>query len=222
MKTIKVLIVEDHALVRAGLRALLERIPGIDVIAEAVNGAEAIEMVRKRPPDVVFMDIAMPVLDGLKATSLISSSYPEIRIIMVSMYAREEYVREAMAAGAAGYLVKRGATGELERAIRAVVDGATYISPEVARDLSRDPTGSSRTHDVSLMTPRQNEVLRLIAEGRSTTEIASILKISAKTVETHRANLMDRLNIHDVPGLVRFAIRAGLVSLDGSERKKEE
>src|SRR5690242_15657606 len=101
MKTIRVLIVEDHALVRAGLRALLERIPGIDVIAEAVNCAEAIEMVRKRPPDVVFMDIAMPVLDGLKATSLISSSYPEIRIIMVSMYAREEYVREAMAAGAA-------------------------------------------------------------------------------------------------------------------------
>jgi len=215
MKTIRVLIVDDHELVRAGLRALLEKISGIEVIGEAVNGAEAIEMVRRQSADVILMDIVMPDIDGLKATSLISSRHPNIRIIIVSMYAREEYVREAMKAGAVGYLVKRGATAELEQAIRAVVGGGTYLSPEVSRDLSRDRTGSLSPYDASThrLTPRQREVLRLIAKGRSTTEIATILKISAKTVETHRANLMERLNIHDVPGLVRFAIRAGLISL---------
>jgi len=209
-----VLLADDHTLVRAGIRALVEKLSEVEVIAEAKDGREALRLVREHRPDLVLMDIAMPGLNGYEATSRISKEFPDIRVIILSMYANEEYVREAVHAGAAGYLLKRCATAELEKAIKTVAGGDSYFSPLVAAQASN---GSRPSFDRALLerlTPRQREILQLIAERHSTKEIAQILGISVKTVETHRAQLMDRLAIHDVPGLVRFAIRTGLVSLD--------
>lgn len=162
------------------------------------------------------MDIAMPGLNGLEATARISKELPGVRVIMLSMYASEEYVHEAIAAGAAGYLVKRGAAAELEDAILTVASGKNYFSPLVSDHIRQERSGNIIAERASIdrLTPRQREILQLIAERHSTKDIANILDISIKTVETHRAQLMQRLNIRDVPGLVRFAIRAGLVSLE--------
>jgi DNA-binding NarL/FixJ family response regulator len=211
-----VLLADDHTLVRAGIRALVERLSEIEVIAEAKDGREALRLVREHKPDLVLMDIAMPGLNGYEATSRISKEFPDVRVIILSMYANEEYVREAVHAGAAGYLLKRCAATELEKAIKTVAGGDSYFSPLVAEHVARDGQGRPNSDRASIerLTPRQREILQLIAERHSTKEIAQVLSISVKTVETHRAQLMDRLGIHDVPGLVRFAIRTGLVSLD--------
>jgi DNA-binding NarL/FixJ family response regulator len=188
----------------------------VKVVGEAKDGREALRLVKERKPDLILMDVAMPGLNGLEATARVSKEFPDVRVIILSMYANEEYVREAINAGAAGYLVKRSAATELERAITAVARGEKYFSPLVSAHVNRDRDGrlSADRAWIERLTPRQREILQLVAERHSTKDIAGILSISVKTVETHRAQLMERLDIHDVPGLVRFAIRAGLVSLD--------
>ena len=216
MEQIRILLADDHVLVREGIRALVEKLPGVNVIGEAKDGREAVRLAKEYKPDLILMDIAMPGLNGLEATSRISKEIPKTKIIILSMYANEEYVREAIRAGAAGYLIKRGAAVELELAITSVTRGEAYFSPLVSAKIPRNRRGHLSTDWATLerLTPRQREILQMIAEGNSTKDIAAILNISIKTVETHRAQLMERLDIHDVPGLVRFAIRAGLVSLD--------
>ena len=216
MESISILLADDHTLVREGIRALVEKLPEVKVVAEAKDGREAVRLAKEHKPDLVLMDIAMPGLNGLEATARILKETPSTRVIILSMYANEEYVREAVKAGASGYLVKRAAATELELAITTVARGEKYFSPLVSATITKDRRGHI-TGDRSWLerlTPRQREILQLIAERHSTKEIAVILNISIKTVETHRAQLMQRLDIHDVPGLVRFAIRAGLVSLD--------
>jgi DNA-binding NarL/FixJ family response regulator len=216
LSSISVLLVDDHALVRAGIRALLERLADVTVMAEAKDGREAFRLIRERPPDLVLMDIAMPGLNGLEATARITREFPNVRVVALSMYSNDEYVREAIKAGAIGYLVKSGAAAELEKAIKAVTRGDSYFSPLISARVGKDKAGrlSADRALIERLTPRQREILQLIAERHSTKETAQILNISAKTVETHRAQLMQRLEIYDVPGLVRFAIRAGLASLE--------
>jgi len=219
MTPIRVVLADDHALVRAGIRALLENIEGVAVVAEAGDGRAALRAVAEHQPDVVLMDIAMAGLNGLEATARIAREHPAVRVVILSMHANEEYVLRALQAGAIGYLLKDADTAELELAVRAAARGKAYLSPAVSRHLiadyvrrvGQDPQlAESLSHGLSLLTPRQREVLQLIAEGRTTREIARLLNISVKTVETHRAQLMERLDIHDVAGLVRYAIRAGL------------
>jgi len=219
MTPIRVVLADDHALVRAGIRALLENIEGVAVVAEAGDGRAALRAVAEHQPDVVLMDIAMAGLNGLEATARIAREHPAVRVVILSMHANEEYVLRALQAGAIGYLLKDADTAELELAVRAAARGEAYLSPAVSRHLiadyvrrvGQDPQlAESLSHGLSLLTPRQREVLQLIAEGRTTREIARLLNISVKTVETHRAQLMERLDIHDVAGLVRYAIRAGL------------
>jgi len=219
LKTIRILLADDHTLVRAGIRALVERLPDVEVIAEAKDGREALQLIADHQPDLVLMDIAMPALNGLETTARISKDFPNVRVIILSMHVNEEYVHEALRAGAAGYLLKRAATAELGEAIKAVARGETYICPLVSKHVTRNSTGrlSADRSLIGRLTPRQREILQSIAERHSTKDIAGILNISVKTVETHRAQLMGRLGIHDVPGLVRFAIRAGLVTLENEE-----
>ncbi len=215
MESISILLADDHTLIRAGIRALVEKLPAVKVVGEAKDGREALRLVKEQQPDLILMDVAMPGLNGLEATRRVSKEFPDVKVIILSMYANEEYVREAINAGAAGYLVKRSAAAELEHAITAVARGEKYFSPLVSTQISKD--GGQLSADrawIERLTPRQREILQLIAERHTTKDIAVILGISIKTVETHRSQLMERLEIHDVPGLVRFAIRAGLVSLD--------
>ncbi len=216
MKPIRILLADDHTLVRAGISSLLKNLEGVEVIAEASDGREALRLVRVHRPDVVLMDIAMPGLNGLEAAARIAKIFPHVRVIILSMHVNEEYVLQALRAGAAGYLVKGADAAELEVAIRAVARGETYLSPTVSKHVVTDYIQriSGETTSLELLTPRQREVLQLIAEGYSTKKIAHTLKISVKTVETHRMQLMERLDIHDIAGLVRYAIRVGLVKPD--------
>jgi len=216
MTTLRVLLVEDHALVRAGMRALLQKIEGIEVIADVGDGLEAVRCAQTDAPDLVLMDIAMPGLNGLDATSKIVKVSSTTRVILLSMHANEEYFQQAMQVGASGYLLKGAELAELELAIRTVGRGETYFTPMVARYAieayrakSDGPSGP-----LSKLSTRQREVLQLIAEGHTTKDIAQRLDLSVKTVETHRSQLMERLEIHDVPGLVRFAMRVGLIQPD--------
>ncbi|HEU4386497.1 MAG TPA: response regulator transcription factor [Blastocatellia bacterium] len=220
---IRVLLVEDHTLVRAGLRSLLQSFGGIQVVAEAGDGRDALRLVEAHKPDLVLMDVAMPGLNGLEATTRLRKEYPGIRVLILSMYSNEEYVIQSLRAGAAGYLLKDAATTELDLAIKAIARGETYLSPAVSKVVVSDYVrrvggeGSEVPSDRSpyeRLTPRQREILQLIAEGHTTKEIAHLLNISAKTVETHRMQLMSQLDIHDVAGLVRYAIRKGLVTSD--------
>ena len=212
---IRVLLADDHALVRAGLRKLLESLSGVAVVGEAGDGREALALVASKNPDLVLLDITMPGLNGLEAAERIAREHPATRVILLSMHASEEHVLRALRAGASGYLPKDAALGELELAINAVRKGETYLSPAVSRHVSDyvRRTGATAEPRESL-TPRQREILQLIAEGQSTKRIAATLGVSVKTVETHRSQLMEKLDIHDVAGLVRYAIRIGLVSPD--------
>jgi DNA-binding NarL/FixJ family response regulator len=211
----RVLIADDHTLIRAGIRSLLEKLSGIEVVAEASDGREVLRLVAEHRPLIVLMDIAMPNLNGLDATRVLTESYPNVRVIILSIYSDEEHVYQALRAGAAGYLLKGAATEELELAIRSVAQGETYLGPQVSRPVIAEyirrtkAPGSGENLSV-----RQRQVLQLIAEGKTTKQVALELNISVKTVESHRAQLMDRLNIHDVAGLVRYAIRMGLVKVD--------
>jgi DNA-binding NarL/FixJ family response regulator len=212
----RILLADDHALVRAGIRSLLEKIPGVEVAGEASNGREAIELIRGKRPDLVLMDIAMKELGGLEALPRITKNFPSVKVIILSAHANEEYVIRALRSGAAGYMLKDAATLELELAINSVTQGKTYLSPSISRtviDSYLERVGSLSS-PIEQLTARQREILQLIAEGKNTKEIASTLEVSVKTVEAHRLQLMARLDIHDVPGLVRYAIRSGLVSSD--------
>jgi DNA-binding NarL/FixJ family response regulator len=213
---IRVLLADDHKLVRAGIRLLLEKLPDVKVIAEASDGQEAIRLVEKHEPQVVLTDIAMPALNGLEVTRHLADKFPKVRVIVLSMYSDEEHVYLALRAGAAGYLLKGAAREELELAIRAVAQGETYLSPPVAKITISEYSGRVNAKPCPLrkLSPRQKQVLQLIAEGKTTKQVALELNISVKTVETHRMQLMDRLEIHDIAGLVRFAIKVGLVGLE--------
>jgi DNA-binding NarL/FixJ family response regulator len=216
MKVTRVLLADDHSLVRAGIRSLLEKISGIEVVGEASNGREALELIKTQLPDLVLMDIAMRDLGGLEALPRITKNFPGVKVVILSAHANEEYVIRALRSGAAGYLLKDAATMELELAISAVAQGKTYLSPSISRpviDSYLERVGSASS-PIEQLTARQREILQLIAEGKNTKEIAGLLEISVKTVEAHRLQLMARLDIHDVPGLVRYAIRSGLVSSD--------
>ena len=213
-KPIRVILADDHTLVRGGIRALLEKVPAVEVLGEASNGREVLELAKTLQPDVVLMDITMPGLNGLEAAARMAKEFPKVRVLILSMHDNEEYYWRALKAGAAGYLLKKAATAELAIALQHVMDGEIYLSQEIsARLLKKFP--SQRMTDLKSpleqLTGRQREILQLIAEGQNTKQIAELLKVSTKTVEYHRMKLMMGLDVHDVPGLVRFALRVGLI-----------
>jgi DNA-binding NarL/FixJ family response regulator len=213
VKQIQVLLADDHALVRAGIRALLERIDRVHVVGEAGDGVEALDLIEKLGPDVVLLDLTMPGLSGFEVLKETTERFPGVNMIVLSVNDSAEYAIHALRAGASGYLPKSAASTELEVAIERVMHGEKYVSPSIAPEASFDfsAEGSETTPELSR---RQLEVLTLISRGSSTRDIARSLNISFKTVETHRALLMARLNIHDVASLVRYAIKKGLVKID--------
>lgn len=216
LHTISVLLADDHSLVRAGIKGLLEAIPGIEVVDEVGDGRDVLKRVKECQPQVVLQDIAMPGLNGLEVVQRLAKDHPGVKVIMLSMHANEEYVLQALRAGAAGYLLKDAATAELELALRSVMHGRTYLSPSISKALIDEylDNNTGARSPLERLTARQREILQLVAEGNTTRKIASMLNVSVKTVETHRAQLMDRLEIRDVPGLVRYAIRTGLIQAD--------
>ena len=218
-RPIRIVLVDDHVLVRAGIRGLIEDIPGAEIVAEAGNGREAIELAKQHRPDLVIMDISMTELNGIDATQILMNELPETKVLILSMHSAEEFVRRSIKAGASGYVAKDAVPLELRMAIEALMRGDMYLSPRVSHHVVT-ALGEARGDASSLdsLTLRQREVLQMIAEGKSTRDIAGALELSVKTVETHRAALMERLGIHDVAGLVRFAARNNLVSLDNNPR----
>lgn len=212
---IRVVLADDHPIVRAGIRAELEKLPEIEVAGEASDGREVLAMVKVQQPDVVFMDISMRNLNGLEATARITREFPGVRVIILSMHQNEEYFWQALKAGAAGYLLKKAATTELPAAVQQVMAGEIYLTREISSRLVKKLPLQQIAHQkgpLESLTERQREILQLIAEGQTTKAIALILKVSPKTIEYHRAKLMERLNIYDIPGLVRFALKSGLIA----------
>jgi DNA-binding NarL/FixJ family response regulator len=207
---LRILLVDDHALVRAGIRSLLQELPDVEVVAEASDGAQALQIAEREHPDVVLMDIAMKGMNGLEAAAKLREHQPGMKVVILSMHTSEEYVLLALRAGAAAYLIKDSATAELELALNSVMRGETYLSPAISRQVV-DGYVQRVGAGADPLTQRQREVLKRIAEGRSTKEIAFELNLSVKTIETHRAQIMERLGIRDVAGLVRYAMRVGLV-----------
>jgi DNA-binding NarL/FixJ family response regulator len=214
MKPTRVLIADDHALVRAGIRALVEKIEGIVVVGEAGKGSEAIEMVRELKPNLMLLDITMPEGSGFDVLEHVTEHFPDIKVIVLTVHEAGEYAIRALREGAAGFLPKSAASTELEQAIHTVMEGEPYISPETSRKTVLEYGKGTKRDLLATLSPRQREVLRLIAEGHTTKQIAQVLEISVKTVETHRAQLMERLDIHDVAGLVRYAIIVGLIDVE--------
>jgi DNA-binding NarL/FixJ family response regulator len=213
-QTKRILIADDHALFRAGMRTLLRMLPNVKVVAEAATGREAVDLARQHHPDVVVMDISMREMNGLDAALRIKAENPGIRIIILSMHESEEFVVRAFRSGASGYLLKDSTESELKLALDSIMRGETYLSPRVSRHVVNafvERADPASCVDFQL-TPRQREILQLLAEGHSTKEVAYRLGVSIKTVESHRAQIMKRLDIRDLPGLVRYAIRSGLVS----------
>lgn len=213
VKQIQVLLADDHALVRAGIRALLERIEQVQVVGEASDGLQALELIKELGPDVVLLDLTMPGLSGFEVLKETRERFPDVNMIVLSVHDSEEYALHALRSGAVGYLPKSAASTELEVAIVRVSRGEKYLSPSIAPEASLE-LSSGATEAIADLTPRQVEVLKLISEGSSTKDIARTLNISVKTVETHRAQLMDRLDIHDIASLVRYSIKKGLVSIE--------
>jgi DNA-binding NarL/FixJ family response regulator len=216
MKTIRVLLADDHTLVRAGLRKLLEAIPHIEVVGEAADGLSLLALAEQLQPELVLMDIAMPGLNGLEATARLRQTSPQIQVLILSMHQNDEYVKQALRHGASAYLLKDAAPTELDIALKSVLQGGIYLSAAVSKGVMSDYVERLRGEDLSsdLLTPRQTEVLKLLAQGQSSKEIARLLDLSIKTVDTHRSQLMKQLGIHEVTGLVRYAIRVGLISSD--------
>lgn len=212
----RIMLADDHALVRSGIKALLTAMPGVEVVGEASDGAEVIEMIPQLKPDLVLLDIAMKGMNGLEALRRLRGEYPTIRFLMLPMYGSEEYVMQALNAGANGYLFKDSAATELEKALYEVKHGRQYLDSHISREALDNymKRVAQNGTPVEVLTPRQREILQLIAEGNNTKEIAYQLNVSAKTIETHRAQLMERLDIRDVPGLVRYAIRTGIATPD--------
>lgn len=218
MDKIRVLLAEDHTIVRKGLRSLLDAERDTEVVGEAEDGRKAIQLVEKLCPDVVLMDISMPGLNGLEATRQITKRFPEVKVLILTVHSDEEYIRQVLSAGASGYLVKQAAPSELASAIRAAYQGDFFPSPSISRELIEDYTrqaeAMSENDSLLALTDREREVLQLIAEGHSNRQIAEILHISVKTVETHRAHLTDKLGIRSAAELTKYALRKGVISLD--------
>ena len=217
MSSLRLVLVDDHALVRAGLRALLGEMNGVSVVAEASDGREALQLIAEHKPDIALLDISLPGLNGLEVAARVATDHPATRVIILSMHGDDESVRRALTAGAAGYLLKNSDRSELELALRTVARGDAWLSPAVTKKVVLAFAEGTRTPAqgaFEVLTPRQREVLQLIAEGHSSKEIAGRLHLSPKTVETHRTELMARLGIHGVAGLVRYAIQIGLVQPD--------
>ncbi|MEM7347128.1 MAG: response regulator transcription factor [Chloroflexota bacterium] len=219
MGTIKVLLVEDHTIVRKGIRSLLDAETGIDVVGEAENGREAIEKAENLHPDIVLMDHTMPILSGLEATRQIKKLLPNVRILILTMHTNEEYILQFLQAGALGYLVKQTAPTELISAVQTVYRGDFYLNPATSQAVIEEYLRLSKAtkpiqDSYDKLTNREREVLQLITEGFSNKEIAAQLQISLKTVGVHRVNLMEKLNIHNVTDLVKYALRKGIIGLD--------
>lgn len=214
--SIKVLVADDHKVVREGLRTLIEKQPGMEVIAEAENGRMALKLIKKLSPDIALMDIAMPDLNGIEATRQIVAEAPSTKVIALSMHSDRQFVTRMMSAGASGYLLKDCAFEEVARAIRSVMARQIYLSPKIVSIVVKAFLRRSEPSDsmLSVMSPREREVLQLIAEGKTTKQIALRLHISAKTVDTHRRNIMDKLDIHSIAELTKYAIREGLTFLE--------
>jgi DNA-binding NarL/FixJ family response regulator len=212
---IRVLLVDDHALVRAGIRALIEMIESVDVVGEAGNGADALSSIERLHPQIVLLDITMPDMNGLEVLQKITSRFDGVRVIILTMHEAREYAVQALHYGAAGFIPKSAAAAELKDAIGMVMQGKTYVSAQTPQQTAVRIAISDQSERELLnrLTPRQREILVRIAEGQSTKEIARALDISVKTVESHRSQLTERLSIHDVAGLVRFAIKAGLINV---------
>lgn len=209
----RILLADDHALVRAGIRALLESLPGVEVVGETGDGLEAVEHVRRDPPDAILLDITLPGMNGLEAAARIAKLDVPTRVLMLSMHASPEYAARALAAGAAGYLNKDSAFDELATALEEIFAGRRYLCRAIDAGLVRqfERRASAGESELDALTSRQRQILQLVAEGLGTRQIAERLYLSVKTVESHRIQMMQRLGIFDVPGLVRFAIRNGLV-----------
>ncbi|MBW5414456.1 response regulator transcription factor [Pseudomonas sp. MAG002Y] len=214
----RVALIDDHALVRAGLRSLVEDQPGYEVVAEGGDGSEVEAILRDHKPDILLLDISMKHLSGLDALRQWREQYPDVQILMLSMHATPDYVLAALRLGARGYLLKDAAAQELDLALQALARNESYLSPGIAQTVIQSAIVEGRPRESgsgsSVLTPRQTEILRLIARGCSTRDIAQGLGLSVKTVDTHRAQIMDRLDLHDVPSLVLYAVRKGLISPD--------
>ena len=215
MNPTRVVLVDDHALVRAGIRALIGMIEGVEVVGDAGDGSDGLRLIEELLPDVVLLDITMPAMSGFTALQQITSRFPAIHVIMLTMHESREYAIQALRGGAAGFIPKSAASAELKEAIEAVMRGKTYVSTETPQDILATTDKTAQAKELlKRLTPRQREILALIAEGQTTKKIARTLNISTKTVESHRSQLTERLDIHDVAGLVRFAIRIGLVKME--------
>lgn len=213
----RILLADDHKIMRDGLRALLSSHPGLEVIAEAENGRMTVSLARELLPDVVIMDIGMPDLNGIDATRQIKAEFPRIKVIALSMHSDKRFVAQMFKAGASGYLLKDCAFEELTRAVQAVLANQTYLSPEITGPVIEDyvrQLAKADSSSFSVLTAREREILQLLAEGRSTRQIASALNVSVKTVETHRQQIMAKLDIHSVADLIKYAIREGITSLE--------
>jgi DNA-binding NarL/FixJ family response regulator len=214
----RIFLADDHGLVRAGIRSLLVGIPGVEVVGEAGDGQEALQALLTTRPDVALIDISMPGLNGLELVVRLRRELPATKLVILSMHSTPAHVAQALRAGVCGYLLKDAAVEELPVLLRAMSRGETYLSPAISRQVvegfldrgAAAPDGTVPALDV--LTPRQREILQLVAEGRSTKEVAQLLQLSVKTVETHRSQIMDRLGVHDLAGMVRYAIRAGLIT----------
>jgi two-component system response regulator NreC len=216
MRKIRILLADDHKLMRGGLRVLLEQQGDLMVVGEASDGREAVALASSLKPDVLVMDIGMPNLNGIEAAAQITQSQPQIAVVMLSMHSDESYVLRALKAGAKGYLLKDSAESDLIRAVHAVADGKSFFSPAVSKvlldDYVRKLKRSGTEDPYDLLTPREREVLQLVAEGKSNKDVAQLLNLSVYTVETHRANIMEKLNLHGVPELILYAVRKGIIS----------
>ena len=215
MRKIRVLLADDHKLIRSGLRLLVEQQPDFAVVGEANDGREAVALAKSLKPDAVVMDIGMPSLNGIEAALQITQAHPETAIVMLSMHSDESYVLRALKSGAKGYLLKDSAESDLIRAIHAVADGKSFFSPAVSKVLLDDyvrklkRSGAEDVYD--LLTPREREILQLVAEGKSNKDVANLLNLSVYTVETHRSNIMQKLNLKGIPELILFAVRKGII-----------
>ena len=218
MSKIKILLVEDHTIVRQGLRSLLEQNSGMEVIGEAENGKEAVHKAENLKPDIVLMDVSMPLLNGIEATRQIKKHWPEIKVLILTMHTTEEYIFQILRAGASGYIVKKAAHQELITAIHAVNKGNKFLSPSISKKVIEEyilKAGKMIEQDsFERLTAREREVLQLISEGKSNRDIAERLFLSVKTVESHKANVMEKLDIHTKTDLIKYALRKGIISLE--------
>jgi DNA-binding NarL/FixJ family response regulator len=212
---IRILLADDHTIIRSGLRLLLEQQPDFKVVAEAADGREAVDLASRHHPEIAVLDIGMPQLNGIEATQQIVSREARTRVVILSMHSDEGYVLRALKAGANAYILKNSAEADLIRAVRTVSEGKSFFSPAISKMLLEDYVRQIRDKQVEdsydLLTPREREILQLLAEGRTNKEVANILKLSLYTVETHRGNILEKLNLHGVPELILYAVRKGII-----------